>query len=84
MDIHPSIPKLCKFGTSMDNKVAFIPLILDWPVSFPLQSTTEYVSALGLNLETIVLIFSYKLGGAKMHTQRKFTERLELVRSILT
>ena len=63
MDIHPSIPKLCKFGTSMDNKVAFIPLILDWPVSFPLQSTTEYVSALGLNPETIFFNPFQQVGG---------------------
>ena len=60
---HPSIPELCKCGTSMDNTVASIPWILDWPVSFPLQSATEYVSALGLNPETIVLILSNKLGG---------------------
>ena len=50
-------------GTSIDNTVASIPRILDWPVSFPLQSATEYVSALGLNPETIVLILSNKLGG---------------------
>ena len=47
----------------MDNTVASIPRSLDWPVSFPSQSATEYVSALGLNPETIVSILSNKLGG---------------------
>ena len=72
MDIHPSIPKLCKFGTSMDNKVAFIPLILDWPVSFPLQSATEYVSDLGLDLETIVSTLSNKLGGRIAYSEDSY------------
>ena len=46
---YPFITESCKFGTSMDDTVASISWSLDWPVSFPLQSATEYVSALNLN-----------------------------------
>ena len=47
----------------MNCTVASIPRSSDWPVSFPLQSATEYVSALGLNPETIVSTLSKDLGG---------------------
>ena len=39
------------------------PFGADWLVSFPLQSATEYVSAMGLQPETIVSRLSPKLGG---------------------
>ena len=40
---HPSNHESCKCGTSMDYNVASIPRSVDWPVSFPLQSATDYV-----------------------------------------
>ena len=47
----------------MDDTVASIPRSSDWQVSFPSQSAVDYVSALGLNPETIVSTLSNKLGG---------------------
>ena len=40
---HPSNPESCKCGTSIDNTVASIPWSSDWPVSFPSQSTIDFV-----------------------------------------
>ena len=47
----------------MDYTVSSIPQGADWPVNFPLQSATEYVSAMGLHWETIISRLSKKLGG---------------------
>ena len=51
----------------MDNTVSKIPRNPDWPVSFPLQSAVEFVSATGLRPETIVSRLSRKLGGRIAH-----------------
>ena len=40
---HPSSHGSCGCGASMDNTVSSIPLSVDWPVIFPLQSAVEYV-----------------------------------------
>ena len=56
----------------MDDTVASIPWSLDWPVSFPLQSATEYVSALGLNPETIVSILSKNFGGKIAYSEDSY------------
>ena len=45
----------------MDNTVSSIPWGADWPVGFPLQSATEYVSAMGVQLQTTVSRLSLKL-----------------------
>ena len=45
---HPSSHGSCGCGASMDNTVSSIPQNADWRVTFPLQSATEYVSAMGL------------------------------------
>ena len=68
---HPSISESCKFGTNMDDTVASIPWSSDWPVSFLLQSATDYVLALGLDPETIVSTLSNKLGGRIVYSYRK-------------
>ena len=60
---HSSNPESCKYGTSMDYTVAPILRNADWPVIFLLQSSTDYVSAIGLHPETIVSRLSKKLGG---------------------
>ena len=51
----------------MDLPVSQIPRNSDWPVSFPLQSAVEFVSASGLRPETIVSRLSWKLGGRLAH-----------------
>ena len=51
---HTSSLGSCGCWVSMDNTVSSIPQSADWPVSFLLQCATEYVSAMGLHLETIV------------------------------
>ena len=51
----------------MDLTVSQIPRNSDWPVSFPLQSAVEFVSASGLQPETIVSRLSQKLGGRLAH-----------------
>ena len=56
----------------MDNNVSSIPLIADWPVSFPLQSAVEYVSAMGLAMETIVSRLSLKVGGKPAHCEDSY------------
>ena len=56
----------------MDYTVASIPRSADWPVSFPLQSATEYVSAMGLHLETIVSRLSKKLGGRIAYSEDSY------------
>ena len=53
----------------MDNTVSSIPWSADWPVSFPLQSAVEYVSATGLQPESIVSRLSLKLGGRLAHCE---------------
>ena len=56
----------------MDNTVSSIPQGADWPVSFPLQSATEYMSAMGLHLETIVSRLSKKLGGRLAYSEDSY------------
>ena len=51
----------------MNNTVSLIPRNPDWPVSFPLQSAVEFVSATGLRPETIVSRLSRRLGGRIAH-----------------
>ena len=46
--------------------------VSDWPVSFPLQSATEYVSALGLNRETIISTLSNKFGGRIAYLEDRY------------
>ena len=50
-----------------DKTVLTIPCQADWPVSFPLQSTVELVSAWGLQPEIIVSRLSDQLGGRIAH-----------------
>ena len=47
--------------------VSTISNLVDWPVSFPLQSIVELVSAWGLQPETIVSRLSVQLGGKLAH-----------------
>ena len=56
----------------MDYTVASIPRSADWPVSFLLQSATEYVSAMGLHPETIVSRLSKKLGGRIAYSEDSY------------
>ena len=56
----------------MDYTVASIPQSADWPVSFPLQSAMEYVSAMGLHPETIVSRLSKKLGGRIAYSEDSY------------
>ena len=49
-----------------------IPRNYDWPVSFPLQSAVEFVSATGLQPETIVSRLSLKLGGRIAHCEDSY------------
>ena len=56
----------------MDNTVSSIPQSADWPVSFPLQSAVEYVSAMDLQLETIVSRLSLKLRGRLDHCKDSY------------
>ena len=51
----------------MDYTVSQIPRSTDWPVSFQLQSAVDFVSASGLDPETIVSRLSLKLGGRIAH-----------------
>ena len=46
--------------------------VSDWPVKFPLQSATEYVSVLGFNPETIVSTLSNKLGGRLAYSEDSY------------
>merc|ERR1712240_178500 len=69
---HPSIPESCMCGTSTEDTVASIPRSSDWPVSFPLQSAMEYVSALGLNPEIIVSTISNKLRGRIAYSEDSY------------
>ena len=50
-----------------DKTVSSIPHQADWPVSFPLQSTVELVSAWGLHPETIVFRLLKQIGGRIAH-----------------
>merc|ERR1712101_45137 len=72
---HPSNPKLCKCGTSIDNTVTSIPQSSDWPVSFPSQSAVDYVSALGLSPKTIVSTLS-TIWGVDLHSRKTVTGKL--------
>ena len=56
----------------MDYTVSSIPRSADWPVNFPLQSATEYVSAMGLHPETIVSRLSKKLGGRLAYSEDSY------------
>ena len=56
----------------MDYTVSSIPQGADWPVSFLLQSATEYVSAMGLHPETIVSRLSMKLCGRIAHSMDSY------------
>ena len=56
----------------MDYTVSSIPRSTDWPVSFPLQSEVEYVSAMGFHLETIISRLSLKLGGRLSHCEDSY------------
>ena len=69
---HPSSLGLCGCGASVDNTVSSIPRSADWPVSFPLQSAVEYVSAMGLAMETIVSRLSLKVGGKLAHCEDSY------------
>ena len=69
---HPSSHGLCGCGLSNDITVSAIARSTDWPVSFPLQSTVEYVSATGLQLETIVSRLKIKLGGRLAHSEDSY------------
>ena len=66
----------------MDYTVSQIPRSTDWPVSFPLQSAVEFVSAMGLQPETIVSRLSLKLGGRLAHCEDSYrtigTRRIHL------
>ena len=53
----------------MHNTESSIHQSADWLVSFPLQSAVEYVSATGLQLDTIVFRLSLKLGGRLAHCE---------------
>ena len=53
----------------MHNTESSINQSADWLVSFPLQSAVEYVSATGLQLDTIVFRLSLKLGGRLAHCE---------------
>ena len=48
-------------GALSDKTVSIIPHQADWPVSFPLQSALELVSAWGLQPETIVSRLSVEI-----------------------
>ena len=52
--------------------VSSIPWSADLPVNFPLQSATEYVSAMGLHPETIVSRLSKKLGGRLAYNKNSY------------
>ncbi len=69
---HPSNPESCKCGTSMDYTVLSIPWSADWPFSFPLQSATEYVSAMGRHPKTIVSRLSKILGGRIVYSMDSY------------
>ena len=56
----------------MNYTVSSIPQSADWPVSFPLQSAVEYVSATGLQPETIVSRLLLKLGGRLAHCEDSY------------
>ena len=56
----------------MENTVSSIPWSADWPVSFPLQSAVEYVSATGLQPETIDSRLLLKLGGRLAHCEDSY------------
>ena len=69
---HPSSHGSCGCGASMDYAVSSIPRCTDWPVSFPLQSAVQFVSATGLQPETIVSRLSMKLGGRIAHCEDSY------------
>ena len=69
---HPSNPGSCRCGASMDYTVSSIPWSADWPVNFPLQSATEYVSAMGLHPETIISRLSKKLSGRLAYSEDSY------------
>ena len=63
-----SLLGLCQgCGAWDDTRVSEIPRDANWPVSFPLQSAVEYVSATGLQLDTIVMRLNEQLGERLVH-----------------
>ena len=54
--------------------VSSIPCSVDWPVSCPLQSAVEYLSAAGLQPQTIVSRLSKKLGGRLSHNKDSYVK----------
>ena len=54
-------------GVLSNKTVSSIPCQADWPVSFPLKSTVELVSAWGLQPDTIISRCSVQLGGRIAH-----------------
>ena len=56
----------------MDNTVSSISQSAFLPVSFPLQSAVENVSAIGLQPETIVSRLLLKLGGRRAHSEESY------------
>ena len=56
----------------MDDTVSYIPRSADRPVNFPLQSTMEYVSAMGLHPETLVSRLSKKIGGIIAYSEDSY------------
>ena len=58
--------------SSIDYTVSFIPRGADWPVNFPLQSAMEYVSAMGLHLETIFSRLFKKQGGRLAYSEESY------------
>ena len=82
---HPSRHGLCGCRASMDNTVSSISQSAFLPVSFPLQSAVENVSAIGLQPETIVSRLLLKLGGRLAHSEDSYwkigTVRVALILS---
>ena len=69
---HPSNPGTNGCGASMDYTVSSIPQGADWSVNLPLQSATEYMSAMGLHPETIVSRLSKRLGGRLAYSEDSY------------
>ena len=57
---------------SIDYTIYSIHRSADWLVSFLLQSAVQYVSAMGLQLETIVFRLSLKLGGRLAYSEDSY------------
>ena len=73
--VFPSLdtPKSCQgCGSRINIQVYQSPNDTDWPASFPLKSAVKYMSANGLQPETIVSILSRKMGGRFSHNVDSF------------